>query len=390
MFSNRQERRAVAGVLFCCLAFLSSFLPVALSFGQDSSEETTIRAEIGLRLPDASRLDPRTFPFENQIQPGLSLRGSEGSWLRWQPVSLQRKITVDSTGRFITIREDFLGQPLRFPFSVPLEMYYALRLAYEQNMLWHQMAAQSVYGGAAELRAGRGGVDIDIPVPIKSKAFSQIFGGSSVGLNVQGDIGIEGGFRREDRSEARTVLNQGANTNFKMNQTQRFTVTGRIGEKVSVNVDQDSERPFDFENSIKLNYTGFDDDILKKIEAGNIALSLPGTRFVTFGGTSAGLFGVKSEMQLGNLFITGIASQEKGENKKLTLSGGATEGSQQIQDYQYRRYAYFFIDTDYRENYRNYTQKWIHTYNPARAIKRSEEHTSELQSLRHLVCRLLL
>ena len=198
-----------------------------MSFGQDSSEETTIRAEIGLRLPDASRLDPRTFPFENRIQPGLSLNGSEGSWLRWQPVSLQRKIAVDSTGHFITIREDFLGEPLRFPFSVPLEKYYTLRLAHEQSMLWHQMAAQSIYGGVGELRAGRGGVDIDIPVPIKSKAFSQIFGGSSVGLNVQGDIGIEGGFRREDRSEARTVLNQGANTNFKMNQTQRFTVTGR-------------------------------------------------------------------------------------------------------------------------------------------------------------------
>ncbi|MGH7491535.1 MAG: cell surface protein SprA [bacterium] len=372
MLSKRQERKAVAGVLFCCLAFLSSFLPVAPSFGQDSSEEPTIRAEIGLRLPDASRLDPRTFPFENRIQPGLSLNGSEGSWLRWQPVSLQRKIAVDSTGQFITIREDFLGEPLRFPFSVPLEKYYTLRLVHEQNMLWHQMAAQSVYGGSGELRAGRGGVDIDIPVPIKSKAFSQIFGGSSVGLNVQGDIGIEGGFRREDRSEARTVLNQGANTNFKMNQTQRFTVTGRIGEKVTVNVDQDSERPFDFENSIKLNYTGFDDDILKKIEAGNIALSLPGTRFVTFGGTSAGLFGVKSEMQLGNLFITGIASQEKGENKKLTLSGGATEGSQQIHDYQYRRYTYFFIDTDYREKFRDYASKWIHTYNPDRPIKRIE------------------
>ncbi len=333
-----------------------------------------------MRLPDASRLDPRTFPFETQTLPGLTLNGAEGSWLRWQPVSLQRQTTVDSTGRFITIREDLLGLPLRFPFSVPLETYYSMRLAYEQHMLWQQMAARSIYGGLDEQRLGRGGVDIDIPVPIKSKAFSQIFGGSSVGLNVQGDIRIEGGFRREKRSEAQTVLNRGANTNFKMNQTQRFTVTGRIGEKVTVNVDQDSERPFDFENSIKLNYTGFDDDILKKIEAGNIALSLPGTRFVTFGGTSAGLFGVKSEMQLGNLFITGIASQEKGENKKLTLSGGATEGSQKIEDYQYRARTYYFVDTFYRVQYRNYASKWIHTYDPGRAIADIEVYKLTLEN----------
>jgi len=378
--SNRKERKAVVCAWLGLLALGCFFIPVAPSFGQSPSDDNIPHAEIGLRLPDASRLDPRTFPFEDRSQSGLSLSLPVISWLRWQPVSLQRKTTVDSTGRFITIREDFLGEPLRFPFHVPLTTYVSMRLAHEQHMIWHRMAAQSVYGGSAEQRLGRGGVDIDIPVPIKSKAFSQIFGGSSVGLNVQGDIRIEGGFRNENRSEARTVLNQGANTSFKMSQTQRFTVTGRIGEKVTVNVDQDSERAFDFENNIKLNYTGFDDDILKKIEAGNISLSLPGTRFVTFGGTSAGLFGIKSEMQLGNLFITSIASQEKGESKKLTLSGGATEGGQRIEDYQYRRFTYFFVDMVYRSNYRNYVSKWIHGYDPARQINRIEVYKSANES----------
>ncbi len=38
-----------------------------------------------------------------------------------------------------------------------------------------------------------------------------------------------------------------------------------VGDKVKVSVDQDSERPFDFENTIKLNYDGYDDEIVKKI-----------------------------------------------------------------------------------------------------------------------------
>jgi cell surface protein SprA len=145
-------------------------------------------------------------------------------------------------------------------------------------------------------------------------------------------------------------------------------VTGRIGEKVTVNVDQDSERAFDFENNIRLNYTGFEDDIVQKIEAGNVALSLPGTRFVTFGGASAGLFGVKTDLQIGNLAITAVASQEKGENKRLTLSGGATEGVQKIQDSDYRRFAYFFIDSLYRDQFRRYSSKWVHSYDPGRVI----------------------
>lgn len=331
-----------------------------------------MRAEIGLRLPDASRLDPRVYPFEEQPKSGLSLAGSVSPLLRWQPVSMQRKTVVDSTGRNISVREELFNEPLRLPYAATLSDYFAQRVLYEQRMLWYRTASKSVYT-TLESKAGRGGVDIDIPVPIKSKAFSQIFGGSSVGLNVQGDIRIEGSYRRENRSEVRTFLNQGANNNFKLNQTQKFTVTGRIGEKVTVNVDQDSERAFDFENSIKLNYTGFEDDIVKKIEAGNISLSLPGTRFVTVSSTSAGLFGLKSEMQLGDLNITTVASQEKGESKKLSLSGGAAnQEAYKVDDYQYRKLTYFFLDTLYRRQYRTYASKWIHTYIPGTQIARLE------------------
>jgi cell surface protein SprA len=46
--------------------------------------------------------------------------------------------------------------------------------------------------------------------------------------------------------------------------TQRFTIAGKIGEKVQVDVNQDSERLFDFENSLKLTYTGDKDEIIQK------------------------------------------------------------------------------------------------------------------------------
>ena len=326
-------------------------------------------SSIGLRLPEVRDLDPRVFPFEKTPRRGLSLLGEVSPFLDWQPFSLKRSTAIDSTGKFIVVTAEMNGLPIRQRYMVPLKTYLRERADYEQNLAWHQAAAENIYREDDERRRGPGGVNIEIPVPIKSKAFEQIFGGSTVGLNVQGDISIKGGFRRETRSEVKTAFTRGSDFSFKMNQTQRFTVTGRIGEKVQVNVDQDSERAFDFENNIRLNYTGFDDDIVQKIEAGNVTLSLPGTRFVTFGGTSAGLFGIKTEMQIGNLAITSIASQEKGENKRLTLSGGATEGSQRINDSDYRRFTYFFIDSLYRDQFRRYSrQKWIHSFNPSRVI----------------------
>ena len=47
-------------------------------------------------------------------------------------------------------------------------------------------------------------------------------------------------------------------------------------------MDQDSERQFDWENNIRISYEGYEDDIIQKVEAGNIYLSLPSTKYVTF------------------------------------------------------------------------------------------------------------
>jgi cell surface protein SprA len=333
---------------------------VLLAFAVPLQGADQQRATIGMRLPDISHLDPRTQAFDNSSPLKISINGIHRPLGRLDPIAVTRHFELDATHSTISIREALYKLPFRMPYVASLETYKKARLAADRRWQWSKTASQAVYLRDADKRTGPGGLNVDIPVPIKSKAFQTIFGGSSVGLNVQGDIRIFGGFRNEDRSEVRTTNIRGSSTSFKMNQTQRFTVTGRIGEKVTVNVDQDSERAFDFDNNLKLNYTGYDDEIIQSIEAGNIALNLPATRFVTFAGKSSGLFGIKSNMQLGNLTLTAIASQEKGENKKLSLSGGQSEDSRRINDYEYRRFAYFFIDDIYRENFKFFTERWVH------------------------------
>ena len=288
---------------------------------------------------------------------GLSLSGPTGSY-DLRPINgLIHKVSLDSSGTFITASATYRGRPTHMPRIISLTDYTTLHSGYSLRQTWtEQLRVNSM--AARNSDSGTGGINIDIPVEIKSKAFQRIFGGDRVGLTVQGEIGIDGGFRNEKRSEVRTNLAQGANTNFKMNQTQRFSVTGRIGEKVTVNVDQDSERTMDFENNLKLNYKGFEDEIVQSITAGNISLTLPGTRFVTFSGKSTGLFGIKTEMQLGDLHMTAIASQEKGESQKLSIDGGATSNEQIIKSEHYVRDTYFFISDVYRSNYSNWASKW--------------------------------
>lgn len=196
------------------------------------------------------------------------------------------------------------------------------------------------------------GVGFTVPIPMGSRTFQKIFGSAGVGLRVNGNVSLQGSLINQQQSVVKTAINQSSDYTFKLEQKQRFQVTGKIGEKVDVMIDQDSERDFDFENNLRIFYTGEEDEIVKKIEAGNISLSLPATRFVTVSGSNSGLFGLKTDMKIGNLDLTTIASIEKGQKQKLSIKGGKEAQVNTLKDYNYVTGIYFFVDHFYRDNYK--------------------------------------
>jgi len=344
---------------------------IRLSWAQEFDIQ---RDYIGLTFQSSG--DPRAPIVESALFLGLHLQGSRSPYFPQRISGFKRAVELDSTGRFIQLTETIDGIPFRLPAVLTREDYLQERADLELTRLWRNTAAKNVSESGYSQRGGSQGIRIDIPVEIKSKTFQKIFGSGTVGLDVSGDISISGGFRHEKHSEVKTAFNRGSDYNFKMEQTQRFRVQGRIGDKVTIGIDQDSERAFDFENNIELKYEGYEDEIIQSIEAGNISLNLPGTQFVTFGGKSSGLFGIKTEARIGNLSLTAITSQEKGEKKRLSLTGGASEAGERREDYQYRKNTYYFVDQFYRNQYLQRDQSGNFLIDPNRIIKKLEVYVS--------------
>ena len=48
-------------------------------------------------------------------------------------------------------------------------------------------------------------------------------------------------------------------------------VTGNIGDKMKLNTNYNTQATFDFENQVKLNYEGSEDEIVQSVEAGNVS-----------------------------------------------------------------------------------------------------------------------
>ncbi len=129
-----------------------------------------------------------------------------------------------------------------------------------------------------------------------------------------------------------------------MEQQLRVNLKGTIGEKINVFIDHDSEREFDLDNTIKLEYEGDEDEIVQSVKAGNIGLSLPGIKLIGGATSHKGLFGIKTEAKIGPVNITAVASKEEAENQSREWKGGGiSEREITIDDRNFTRARFFLL-----------------------------------------------
>jgi hypothetical protein len=126
-------------------------------------------------------------------------------------------------------------------------------------------------------------------------------------------------------------------------------VGGTISERVHLNVDYDQRREFDAANNINIYYQGQEDEILRRLEVGDVSIRLPQSRYITQN-IPAGNFGFRAEGQLGPLDFQTVWAQQKGDvaTHSFRLGGGASGSLDQerrlvVDDAEYARGQFFFL-----------------------------------------------
>ena len=200
---------------------------------------------------------------------------------------------------------------------------------------------------------------------------SRDIAGTNLALNIDGNISISGQLIFEDKDLVNLNSNDSKSWDLDINQTQKFNVEGTIGDKLKVNVRQDSEADFDWQNNMIITYEGDENEIIQEVEAGNISLNLPSTQFVNVGsGKSEGLFGIKMINRFGPLELQGIISrQEVKKSSKSFRPGQSAEGAY-INDYNFIRDRYFFIDDKFKQEFYPLTDDRQHSYDAEYVIYR--------------------
>ncbi|MFC0875840.1 cell surface protein SprA [Saccharicrinis sp. FJH2] len=197
--------------------------------------------------------------------------------------------------------------------------------------------------------AGRkqgGPLDININL---GKA-SAIFGEGGIKLKPQGYAELQFGVKTNNIDNPALSEDLRKTTIFDFDEKIVLSVAGSVGDRIKMNMDYNTEATFDFDNTINLNYEGKEDDIVKKVEAGNVSLPLGGSLIRG----SQSLFGVKTELQFGKLSVATVFSQQESETETMTLKGGATSSDFEIRADEYDANRNFFLTHFFEKNYDNW------------------------------------
>ncbi len=186
-----------------------------------------------------------------------------------------------------------------------------------------------------------------IPTLKTSKKFEEIFGEGGIDIRPTGTAELTFGINTSRTDNPQIPVRQRRITVFDFNERIQLNVIGSIGDKLKLSTSYNTEATFDFENQMKLEYRGYEDEIIQSIEAGNVSLPLSGSLITG----SQSLFGIKTELKFGKLSVSAVLSQQKGKRSEVNVSGGAQVSQYEIKADNYEANKHYFLSQYFRNNY---------------------------------------
>ncbi|MDB5263224.1 MAG: gliding motility-like protein, partial [Adhaeribacter sp.] len=292
-------------------------------------------AYVKSRRPTYKPKDRRGDPFSDKT--------SESPLLLGPPANVKLDVTLDDSLKRFEIRERMGEIDYRTPTTMTFEEYSRYQ---QQQSIRNYWRAKSE-GGVAGESGGAASKRLIPKISVVSPLFDRIFGGSTVDIQTNGTVGLKFGARFNRNFNQSLPIRQQRIGDFEFDQNLALNVVGKIGDKMKINFNWDTKANFEFENNIKLDYTGYEEEIIRKVEAGNV--SLPLNNSLITGGQN--LFGIKAQLQFGRLALTTIAANVRGRTDEVNIQNGSQNRTFEIRASQYERDRHFFLAHYFRDRY---------------------------------------
>ncbi len=256
------------------------------------------------------------------------------------PPAIEKIVTYDPESGYYIVQEKIGDLDYRPPTYLTLSEYLEWSSKEQENDFFKERKNDGVLG-----------VDKDpidrYAAEIKSALIDRLFGGTTVDIRPNGSIDLTFGGDYQEVDNPLLTEVQRRNGGFAFDMAIKMDVIGKIGDKMQLSTNYNTLATFDFDDQIKLEYNGFEDDIIRKIEAGNVSMPLKSSLIQG----SSSLFGIRTDLQFGRLSVSAVASQKKSRRQQVKIEDGA-----QIQEFEvtadmYDENRHFFLSHYNRESY---------------------------------------
>ncbi len=306
-------------------------------------------ASLFLRSEESIGQNAQQRPEPSDTTKSSILKLQEDTGIPWEstqnsPLFLNRPSNYKSTVTYDPDKNEYiLYQKVgTLDYRPPVHMDPAEYREYEYSKAMREYWESRISGKELGYRSNL------IPqIEVGGETFDKIFGSNIINIVPQGSAELIFGINISHTENPTLSEKLRTIPTFDFKEKIQMNVTGTIGDKMELGINYNTDAMFEFENRTKLQYSGKEDEIIKKVEAGDVTLPLTGTLITG----SYSLFGLKTEMQFGKLTVTTVLSQQKGQSSVIDVKGGAQLSEFEVYADEYEANRHFFLSQYFRDIY---------------------------------------
>ena len=170
------------------------------------------------------------------------------------PSNIKSHVNYDILNNQYTLQHKIGGLRLGRSTTLGFKEYQQYKMKNSIYNYWNDRSKE---------RAGNQTSALGLPkLFIPGQAFDKIFGGNAVDIRPQGSAELIFGLKINRLDNPALPEEQRKTTSFDFQEKIQMNVIGKIGDKLKLTTNFNTESTFDFENNIKFEYTWYDDEII--------------------------------------------------------------------------------------------------------------------------------
>ncbi|MBS1742176.1 MAG: cell surface protein SprA [Bacteroidetes bacterium] len=282
--------------------------------------------------------DSLHYPIQDRRTDNLSGQYNNPIDLR-NPSNLRDSVAFDPITRTYTVYEKIGSHYYRTPVTYTFEEYW--------NFMNRQAEVDYFKSRSNTTSILNRGQLTRPKLKLTENLFNRLFGEGPISISPQGNVDITAGYQGQRIDNPTLPERARKNGGLDFNMNAQLNVNASIGSKLKFPINYNTQATFDLDNQLKLDYTGKDDEILKRFEAGNVTFPSRGTLIPG----AQQLFGIKTTLQFGKLFISGVLANQKSQRQSVNLQGGAAATPFEIKADEYEENRHFLVGQYFKNNY---------------------------------------